>query len=719
MTQVRSQGRLPKETHYDVYPGTHDQSHKWSRIKILAAALAVALLLGAIFWGLLKSGSSGSAAEDTLETPVFGLVTDANAARLAGVVVTNPDGSTSTSDSDGRFPVTDEGVYAARLPGYLSRAAAGTPAFPPHIQLSPEAGAISLRFGGDTMFGRRFYEPADKRPPYLQRGATVDDHARLLSAMAPLLNDSDVTVVNLETPLVQEPYFPEDQRPPAFHPTKDIAFGSALESAQALRQSGVDLVTVGNNHLADAFGPGIQSTFAALDQAGVAHTGGGSNSEEAWKPAFVTVRGKTVAFISCTTVAGKPGEIPYVAGPDRPGAAECQAKRLQEAVRAALTTANDAVVMIHGDVEYQREQAPIIKALSTKAQEAGARVVVNGHPHVVGGLVANPKGIVAESMGNLLFDQKIWQTLLSYVLRVELPADRPITASTDAIALQDFIPRPAVGPMADSSARIAAGTILGEAQLSMAGARASTAPPTRPDVIRQAPQSGMHRLAAGWWVSNAENDVRVGQDLLWGTGTFEDPQKDNIASPSRLWELGQWAKTSASGACGSRLGVQMLRSPVSLEDVFISTAHRQQVAPGQSLTLIAEIRGASPGASLELSWYAANEGPSIGGNRVNIPQSPADAPCETVRIDATVPDGVIAAQPFFRLAPPGSTTLSSSLYVDNVRLIQWAPPGTYGRLYDTVEATPGTSVEFTRDPAAGRDAPGPLVAEPTTPSPLP
>ena len=713
MTQAPGQGHLPKETHHD------DQPNPWGKIKIVAAALAVVLLLAAVSWGLLKSGSSGSAAGDAPETMEFGVVTDTNATRLAGVVVTNPDGSTITSDSDGRFPVKDEGVYAARLPGYLARAAAGTPAFPPHIQLSPEAGAISLRFGGDTMFGRRFYEPGDNRPPYLKPGATVDDHARLLSAMAPLLNDSDVTVVNLETPLVREPYFPEDQRPPTFHPTKDIAFGSALESAQALRRSGVDLVTVGNNHLADAFGPGVQSTLAALDEAGVAHTGGGSNVEEAWKPAFVTIRGKTVAFISCTTVAGKPGEIPYVAGPDRPGAAECQTKRLQEAVKAALTTANDAVVMIHGDVEYQREQAPIIRALSSKAQEAGARVVVNGHPHVVGGLVANPNGIVAESMGNLLFDQKIWQTLLSYVLRVELPAEGPVTATTDAIALQDFIPRPAVGPMADSSARIAAGTVLGEAQLSTAGASASTVPPTTPDVIRENPQAGIHRLAPGWWASNGDNGVKVGQDLLWGTGMFEDPQKDNIALPSGLWELGQWAKTSASGACDSRLGVQMLRSPVSLEDVFVSTAHRQQVAPGQSLTLLAEIRGASPGASLELSWYAANEGPSIGGNRVTIPQSPADAPCETIRIDATVPDGVIAAQPFFRLAPPGSTTLSSSLYVDNVRLIQWATPGTYGRLYDTVEASPGSSAEFTRDPAAGSDAPGPLLAEPTTQSPLP
>lgn len=707
MTQKPAQE--PAYDHHEVHQESSHRSPQRVKLKVVAAALAVVLLLGAVAWGFIKSESLGSAARDTQENGALGVVTDVSGAPLAGVNVTDPSGNSVVSDMDGRFPVTGEGVYTARLPGYLSRAAAGTPAFPPNISLRPDAGAVSLRFGGDVMFGRRFYEVGKNRPAYLQPGASADDHARLLAAVAPLLSDSDITVVNLETPLVKDPYFPEDQRPPTFHPTKDIAFGSAPESARALRKSGVNLVTLGNNHVADAFGPGVQSTLAALDQAGVAHAGAGENTDEAWKPAYITVRGKTLAFISCTTVTGKPGEIPYVAGPDRPGAAACQTNRLQETVKAALTTADDAVVMIHGDMEYQREQSPIIKTLSEKAQEAGARVVVNGHPHVVGGLVPNPNGIVAETMGNLLFDQKIWQTLLAYVLRIEVPTEGPITATTDAIALEDFIPRPAVGPMADSSARIAAGTVMGGAQLGTAGATASTGPTKSSNVFRQSPPPGVQRLAPGLWVSHADIGAKVGQDLLWGTGTFEDPQTDRIAHPSGLWELGQWAKISASGACASGLGIQMLRSPVSLEDVYVSTSHRQQVSPGQSLTLLADIRGASPGASLELSWYTGNEGSSLTGIRLEIPESSADSACETLRLDATVPDGIVAAQPFLRLAPPGSTTLSSSLYVDNIRLIRWAPPGTYGRVYDSVEAPPGAAVEFTEDAAAGRETQSPFL----------
>jgi hypothetical protein len=678
--------------------------------KVMVAAIAAALLGASIPLALHLDNSP--AAETATSAVWAGLVTDETGTPLAGAEVTSLAGQTLRTGEDGRFPVDRTAVYTARKPGHLTRAAAGAAGSPLRLMLRAEDGAVSMRFGGDVMFGRRFYEASPEREPYLKLGATAEDHSRLLAAAAPLIGDSDIGVVNLESPLVTDPYFTDDERPAGFHPTKDIAFASALESAEALKQSGVDLVTLGNNHAADALGAGIVSTMQALDAAGVLHTGAGLTENEAWKPAIISVRGRTIAFISCTTVDGRPGEVPYVAGPDTPGAAECGTKRLETAVRAANMSANVVTVMIHGDVEYERVQAPVVRKLTEAARAAGAEVIVNGHPHVVGGLLSTQQGITAESMGNLLFDQTLWSTLLSYLLRVEITPDGTPVASTDALSLQNFRPVPAVGNLADSSARIAAGTVQGAAQLTTQGAIVTPGVAEPAKTSRQSVPTGVHRVAPGWWISEPGLRVRVGQDLLWGTGDFTNRAADMVAQPSALWTLGQFAKISSAGACGDGLGLQLLRSPVSLKDVYISTKHRQQVTPGSSMSLLAEVRGASRGGSIELSWYDGNKGKSVGGVQVPIPESPADSACELVRIDAMAPPGITAVQLFLRLAPPNSETLSSSLYVDNVRLIEWAPPGAAGRLYDSVEGAPDVSSVFTLDAAAGVDAPGPLSKTP-------
>ncbi|MFJ6374567.1 CapA family protein [Pseudarthrobacter oxydans] len=698
--------------------GTAPRRRPGTLPKVLAAAVAAVLLGAAIpltshVAGQLQAGQlRGGQPQGGTAGPVqgTGLVTDETGQPIAGAEVASAAGETIRTGADGTFPVDRTAVYTARKAGHLSRAAAGTAGAPLRLVLRAEEGAVSLRFGGDAMFGRRFYEAPPGQDPHLNPGASVEDHTSLLAGVAPLLSDSDIAIVNLESPLVQNPYFSGTERPAEFHPTKDIAFASALESAAALKRSGVDLVTLGNNHAADALGPGITSTIQALDEAGVLHTGAGLTEDEAWKPAVITVRGRSLAFISCTTVDGKPGQIPYVAGPDTPGAAECSTKRLQAAVRDAKASADVVTVMMHGDVEYQRAQSPVIRKLTQAAQDAGARVVVNGHPHVVGGLASTQDGLAAESMGNLLFDQTLWSTLLSYLLRVEITPDGTPVASTDALSLQDFIPLPAVGDLADSSARIAAGTVHGSAQLGQHGATVSPGTPGPGMASTHPVPAGVQRIAPGWWVSGPGQQVRAGQDLLWGTGSFTDRDAPMVAQPSALWTLGQFAKVSSAGACGDGLGLQLLRSPVSLEDVYVSTSHRQQITPGSSLTLLAEVRGASKGGSIELSWYEGNKGPSTGGIQVPIPESPADSTCELVRIDAVAPPGITAAQPYVRLAPPTSQTLSSSLYVDNIRLIEWAAPGAAGRLYDSVEGGPDVSAEFTLDPEAGPDAPGPLPA---------
>lgn len=374
------------------------------------------------------------------------------------------DGRPVTADADG-FVRTPMGggpeLVTVTAPDRLPRTQAVAPGVATVVRLTAaDPGTVSVRFGGDVMFGRRFYdrdEDGDRSDGLLDTDPSVAEHAALLSEVRPLLEDADLTVVNLESALTERPWTdPTGPRPEGLHPTKDLVLTSAPESAEALVDSGVDAVSLGNDHVYDALAAGMDSTLTALDGAGLAHFGAGRTVDEAWAPAYLERRGQRLALLGCTTVTGAGEGIPHVAGPAQGGAAECSTERLDRAVRDARASADVVVVMVHGGVEYADRQADAVEQLSATATAAGAALVVDGHPHVVGGVSVTRTALIAETMGNLLSDQRIWPSSLSYLLRVDVRDGAPVQATVDPLLLEDYVPRPTVGLLADAAARRAA-----------------------------------------------------------------------------------------------------------------------------------------------------------------------------------------------------------------------------------------------------------------------
>ena len=88
------------------------------------------------------------------------------------------------------------------------------------------------------------------------------DFSRQFEYVKPLFAAADRVIVNLETTLSPEgPY--------AGYP----AFRTPDELAYALRDAGVDMAVLANNHCCDRGIRGIRSTLAALDDVGIRHTG--------------------------------------------------------------------------------------------------------------------------------------------------------------------------------------------------------------------------------------------------------------------------------------------------------------------------------------------------------------------------------------------------------------------------------------------------------------
>ena len=128
---------------------------------------------------------------------------------------------------------------------------------------------LSFQFGGDVMMGRRYQEPVERSDTPI---ATTDAGARsIVRHIAPIMAAADASTVNLETVVGAA-------SASGAYPAKRFLLQSPPVVLAALDELGVDLVTLGNNHAYDWQGPGVASTIAALDGAGIAWTGAGTTA---------------------------------------------------------------------------------------------------------------------------------------------------------------------------------------------------------------------------------------------------------------------------------------------------------------------------------------------------------------------------------------------------------------------------------------------------------
>ena len=192
-------------------------------------------------------------------------------------------------------------------------------------------------------------------------------------------------------------------------------------------------------------------------------------------------------------------------------------------------------------------------------------------------------------------------------------------------------------------------------------------------------------LPDGSWLPPGQDDVVLGEDLLYGTGTYERMDTASDGTTPLLWSLGKYTRVGNDAACTGSRGLHAVRQPARDFDVVAYPAHRVPVTPGDHLSLVASVSTASQGAQAEIRWYAEMSGPSSDIAVLPLGPSKAGDGCHQVRLDVVVPDGVTAAQPYLRLGDPGGVTRAGELMVDDVRLIRWAAPGAGGRLYDAVD----------------------------------
>lgn len=218
----------------------------------------------------------------------------------------------------------------------------------------------------------------------------------LLNEMRPFFCSADMVIANLESPLV-------DQSMDSV-PGKCTLRGST-KWATILKQMGVGLVSVANNHMMDFGEQGLFSTIKALDDAGIMHVGAGRNRHEACSPVVVEISQKKVAFFGRSSV-----EVSSrcYAGDQSPGVAYLQEDELLDTIKNVQENVDIIVVMLHWGIENYSYPSPSQRILAKKIIEAGANVLIGHHPHVLQGEEYIYNSVVSYSGGNFIFDEFFW-----------------------------------------------------------------------------------------------------------------------------------------------------------------------------------------------------------------------------------------------------------------------------------------------------------------------
>jgi poly-gamma-glutamate synthesis protein (capsule biosynthesis protein) len=224
---------------------------------------------------------------------------------------------------------------------------------------------VRIGFLGDTLLGGVAEEHLSER-----------GYGYASSAIAPLLA-GNALVVNHEGPLTVA------EHPQAKEETgrRRYWYKGRPAAASALRDLGVAVAGLANNHVLDYGHAGLSDTIAALDAAGIAHCGAGMTEEDARRPAVFEARGVRIGVVACMQRYDiYVRERSYASG-SRGGCFRLRLRTVREELEALRGRVDLRVVTVHWGRNYRgvtRRQ----RQLATGLVEAGADLVVGHHPHV-------------------------------------------------------------------------------------------------------------------------------------------------------------------------------------------------------------------------------------------------------------------------------------------------------------------------------------------------
>ena len=209
---------------------------------------------------------------------------------------------------------------------------------------------------------------------------------------AALLSSHDVRIGNLECVVATTGTAEE----------KPYTFRADPRTLPVLKRH-FDAVSLANNHSGDFGKAAFAEQLALMDTAGLPYFGGGRDATAAHAPWIVERNGVRIALLGY--VEFKPRS--FEADASRPGVAWSGEDDdvIEDIIAARRVHRADIVIpFMHWGWEDEPDPSPRLRAFARRMIDAGADMVVGGHPHVTQGAEYYRGKPIIYSLGNFLFN---------------------------------------------------------------------------------------------------------------------------------------------------------------------------------------------------------------------------------------------------------------------------------------------------------------------------
>ena len=263
-----------------------------------------------------------------------------------------------------------------------------------YIKEAADKEFVTMTFVGDLCLSEGWYtlDKYDETGGDLNQCISSDLIERLKSADIFMLNN-EFTLSDRGSPLNGKYY----------------TFRADTRRVSILTALGTDVVSIANNHIFDFGADSFYDTMYTLSENSIPYFGGGKDLGEACRPVFFIVNGMKIGFVG----ASRAEKIRYTPGAsaDSPGILlTYDNTEYLNVISETKKNCDYLVAYVHWGTEDSHDVTDYQKTMGYQFIDAGADIVVGGHPHVLQGIEYYNGKPILYSLGDFWFNYETKET---------------------------------------------------------------------------------------------------------------------------------------------------------------------------------------------------------------------------------------------------------------------------------------------------------------------